>query len=281
MNNKLLLLTAVIVAAARLALGQDNPPPKPAEPPKPGDPAAPAEPAEIKAFTLSDEEKAAGWRLIFDGKNNYGLRGLTFNDFINRGWKIDRGSLFCVKEIKDMGVVTGGHLITKEQYENFEFVFEWKLSVSGKSGILYFAAGTAKKPEGFVYSIVDDVHNPDGLKGGPIRRTGALYNIIPPSADKKLNPPDQWNEGRILVEGNHVQHFLNGAKVVDYTLGSPEFQKQLMASGVKGGQLWGKKFKTSLVILDEGEEVEFRNLRIRPIYTAGAPAATPTAPGAK
>jgi len=271
MTMKMLPSIFALLASAGMAVGQTPPPPAPA-------PDQPDQPAEIKPYVLSDEERGAGWRLIFDGKNNYGLRGLTYNDFINRGWRIDHGTLFCVKEIKDMGLMTGGHLITLDRYDDFEFAFEWKLSVSGKSGIMYFAAGTREKPEGFVYSIIDDVHNPDGLKGGPIRRTGALYNIIPPAEDKKLNGPDQWNEGRIIVQGNHVEHWLNGGKVVEYNLGTPEFQRQLAASPLRGGALWGKKFKTALVVEDDGEEVEFRNLRIRPIYTA-APV-TPATPAA-
>lgn len=266
MNTKLLGLFAVILTATRLVVAQE--PPKPEE-----------KKEEVKVYTLTDEERAAGWRILFDGRNNYGLRGLTFNDWINRGWRIDRGSIFCVKEVKDMGLMTGGHLITVDQFTDFEFHFEWKLSVSGKSGIMYFATGTAKEPKGFIYTIMDDVHNPDGLKGGPIRRTGALYNIIPPAADKKLNGPDQWNEGSILVQGNHVEHWLNGGKVVEYDLGSPQFLQQVKASGVKPWVGFGTKFpKTALVIMDDGEEVEFRNLRIRPIWNA-APAA-PTAPAA-
>jgi hypothetical protein len=274
-NLPLMLVTMVFAAGMLVAQGQQTPPPG-----APTDPnAQPDQPAEVKPYVLSDEERAAGWRLIFDNKNNYGLRGLQYNDFINRGWRIDHGSLFCVKEIKDMGLVTGGDLITTDQYTDFEFAFDWKLSVSGKTGIMYFAAGTRQKPEGFIYSIMDDVHNPDGLKGGPIRRTGALYNIIPPVEGKKLNEADHWNEGRIIVEGNHVEHWLNGGKVVEYTLGSPEFQQQLAASPMKGGPLWGKKFKTALLIIDDGEEVEFRNLRIRPIYTA-APATPVPGPAA-
>ena len=272
MNYKLLTLFTLFAIAARVALGQATPA-KPED--KPED-----KKEEIKVYTLTDEERAEGWQLIFDGKNNYALRGLTYNDFINRGWRIDRGSLFCVKEVKDMGLMTGGHLITTSQYNDFEFAFEWKLAVSGKSGIMYLATGTPKNPEGFIYSIIDDVHHPDGLKGGPIRRTGALYNIIPPATDKKLNGPDQWNEGRLLVQGNHVEHWLNGGKVVEYDLGSPEFQKQVAASGIKPWRGFGQKFKTALVVMDDGEEVEFRNLRIRPIYTAPAAAATPPAPGA-
>lgn len=273
MNPKLFSLIAVIVCAARMAVAQETPAKPPGDKPE-------EKKEEVKVFTLTDEERAAGWKILFDGKNNYGLRGLTYNDWINRGWRIDRGSIFCLKEIKDMGLMTGGHIITLDQYQDFEFHFEWKLSVSGKSGIMYFARGTPKEPQGFIYTIMDDVHNPDGLKGGPIRRTGGLYNIIPPSADKKLNGPDSWNEGSILVEGNHVEHWLNGGKVVEYDLGSPEFLKQVKASGVKQWPYFGQKFKTSLVILDDGEEVEFRNLRVRPIWNA-APAATPAPVGAR
>lgn len=222
-------------------------------------------------YTLTDEEKADGWKLLFDGRNNYGLRGLTYNDFINRGWKIgERATLFCEKSFKQMGLVTGGHLITAEQYLDFEFRFEWKLSVSGKAGIMYFAGGTKDKPVGFIYSIIDDTHHPDGLKGGPIRRSGALYNILPPGADKKLEEPGQWNRGRIVVQGNHVEHWLNDSKVLEYTLGTPELQKAIVASGIKGGPMFGQKFKTALVVLDEGEEVEFRNLRVRPLPPVAA-----------
>jgi hypothetical protein len=226
-------------------------------------------------YTLTDEEKAAGWKLLFDGQNNYGLRGLTHNDWINRGWKINHGTLFCVKDIKQMGFVTGGHLITAEQYLDFEFSFEWKLSVSGKAGIMYFASGTKEKPVGFVYSIIDDTHHPDGLKGGAIKRSGALYSILPAAEDKKLEEPGQWNRGRIVIQGNHIEHWLNDGKVVEFTLGTPEMQKAIVASGIKGGPMFGRKFKTALVILDEGEEVAFRNLRVRPLPPVGPATLTP------
>jgi len=247
------------------AIAQDRSAPKP-----PDDTPSPI-------YTLTPEESLAGWKILFDGKNNYGLRGLTYRDWINRGWKIDHGTLFCVKEIKQMGLVTGGHLITAEQYDDFEFTWEWKSSVSGKSGIMYFAEGKPDKPLGFIYTIADDTHNPDSLKGGPIKRSGSVYGILPPAEDKKLEEPGQWNKGRILVEGNHVEHWLNGAKVLEFDLGSPQLQKAIAASGVKGGPMLGRKFKTALVIMDDGEEVEFRNLRIRPIHQA---AAAPVAGGA-
>jgi hypothetical protein len=263
MKRILTTLALFVFAVAAAAVAQDRSLPKPPdETPSP-------------IYTLTPEEKLAGWRLLFDGQNNYGIRGLTFNDFINRGWKIDHGTLFCEKGYKHMGEITGGHLITADQFDDFEFTWEWKLSVSGKAGIMYFAGGTRDNPIGFVYSIMDDTHHPDGLKGGPIRRTGALYNILPPADDKKLEEPGQWNKGRIVVQGNHVEHWLNGGKVLEFDLGSPELQKAIATSGIKGGPLFGRKFKTALVLLDEKEEVEFRNLRVRPIYQAAAAPAGP------
>jgi len=262
---KNLLRTLALVMAGSCAWAQNPGLPKPPdETPSP-------------TYTLTEEEKAGGWKLLFDGKNNYGLRGLTHNDFINRGWKIgERGTLFCKKEIRDMGQITGGHLITAEQFLDFEFSFEWKLSVSGKSDILYFASGTREKPVGFTYSIIDDTHHPDGLKGGPLKRSGALYGILPAPEEKRLEEPGQWNRGRIVVNGNHVEHWLNEGKVLEFTLGTPEFQEALTAyakeaakDGFKPGPMFGRKFKTALVILDDGEEVEFRNLRVRPLAAVG------------
>jgi hypothetical protein len=209
-------------------------------------------------------EEESGWKPIFDGKGHQGFRGLIHNDFLNWGWHIEDNVLTCPKEIKQMGKVTGGSIITVEQYLDFEFSWEWKLSVSGITGVMYFATGTPQKPAGFIYQIVDDTHHPDGLKGGPIRRTGSLLGIIPPSDEtKKLNPPDSWNEGKIIVQGNHVEHWLNGAKILEYDLGSPQFLKAVAASGIKPWPGFGRKMKTAIVILDEGEEITFRNLKVR------------------
>jgi len=215
-------------------------------------------------------EDEFGWRPIFDDKGHQGFRGLLHNDFLNWGWNIEDHVLVCPKDIRHMGMVTGGNIITAELFLNFEFSFEWKLSVSGKTGVMYFVSGTALKPVGFTYQIIDDTHHPDGLKGGPIRRTGALLGMIPPSDDKKLNPPDQWNEGKIVVDGNHVEHWLNGGKVLEYELGSPELLKEAVASGLPRG--YGRKMKTSLVLMDAGEEISFRNIKVRDLDSPAAKA---------
>ena len=223
---------------------------------------------------LTAEEAAAGWKLLFDGKVAPGLRGVKNPDFLKAGWKIVDGELTCPKEVKQMGKVTGGDLVTAETFTDFEFSFEWRAGVAGNSGVLYFArAGFGQKSSGHEYQLIDDTHHPDGLKGGPIKRTGALYGILPPAEDKKYNMPPLWNESRIVVQGNHVEHWLNGAKVLEYTLGSPEFQRAVMASKVRVPPGFGTKVKAPIVLLDEGDEIAFRNLKVRPLAPGAAPAA--------
>ena len=217
-----------------------------------------------EANTLTAAEQAAGWKLLFDGKTVPGLRGLKSADFLKAGWKIEEGTLSCPKEVRQMGKITGGDLATVETFTDFEFRFEWRTGVAGNSGVMYLArAGFMQKTAGLEYQIIDDTHHPDGLKGGPIRRTGALYGILAPAEDKKYNMPPQWNESRIVVEGNHVEHWLNGAKVLEFTLGSPELQRAVLASRVRVAPGFGTKFKAPLVLLDEGDEIAFRNLKIR------------------
>ena len=219
-----------------------------------------------EANVLTPAEQAAGWKLLFDGKNAAGFRGLKNPDFLKAGWKIEEGALTLPKEVKQMGKSTGGDIATAEAFTDFEFRFEWRTGVAGNSGVLYFAhAGYMQKATGHEYQMIDDTHHPDGLKGGPIKRTGALYGILAPGEGKEFHMPPQWNESRIVVEGNHAEHWLNGAKVLEYTLGSPELQRAVMASRARVAPGFGTKVKGPLVLLDEGDEVAFRNLKVRVI----------------
>ena len=227
-----------------------------------------------EANTLTAEESASGWKLLFDGKAANGLRGLKNREFLKAGWKIQNGALILPKEISAMGKVTGGDLATNEAFTDFEFAFQWKLGVSSNTGIVYFArsgVGSAR-PSGCEFQIIDDVHHPDGLKGGPIRRTGALYGILPPVAEKTVNEPGHWNAGKIRVQGNRVEHWLNGAKVLEYDLGSAGLQKAIVASRMKVPTGFGMaKFKAPLVILDEGDELALRGLKVRAIVETSVP----------
>lgn len=252
------------IAFVGTALGQTPVPARPPVVPPAPQPAAPGAPLA--------EDAAGPWKVLFDGKTVTGLRGLQKADFLKAGWKIEDGTLVLPKSIDQTGKVTGGDLVTTESFTDFDFSFQWKLTVSGDSGILYLArAGLGQKPTGMEFQIIDDVHHPDGLKGGPIKRTGALYGLIPPNESKQIDDKG-WNEGRLIVRGNHVEHWVNGAKVLEYELGSPELMEAAKAAKLRITPGFGFKVKSPIVILDQGEEVAFRNLRIRSL----APASTTT-----
>ncbi len=233
------------------------------------------ESASAQSNFLTAEEQAAGWKLLFDGKTVTGFRGLEKPDFLHAGWKVEDGALVLTKTIDQSGKVTGGNLVTAAQYADFEFAFDWKLSVSGASGILYGAhAGFGTKPSGYEFQLIDDVHHPDGLKGGPIRRTGALYGILPPGENKKINESG-WNSGAIVVKGNHAEHWVNGEKVLEYEFGSPALLQAIRASKIRTGFGFGTKTAGPIVLLDKGEGVSFRSLRIRAVNAPPVAGATP------
>jgi hypothetical protein len=240
--------------------------------------------------TLTPEETAQGWRLLFDGKRLIGMRGLQKNDPLAAGWKIQDGELALPKDIQQMDKVTGGDLATVEQFWDFEFRFDWKATVSANSGVRYLVnTAIGQPPTGLEYQIIDDVHNSLSLKGGPIRRSGALDNVLPagPNAKLRVADPlmkkgDPWNEGRIVLQGSRVEHWMNGEKVLEFTLG-PTLRgtadrnynrEELFAA--RPHAFYGMKAKTPIVLMDQGTEVAFRNLKVRPLAAqAVAPAAAP------
>lgn len=241
----LLALGSSAFAQNAVAPGTPPPPPPPDLVPKPAEP------------------QAGPWKSLFDGKTITGLRGLQKSDFLHAGWKIVDGELSLTKEIKQSGRITGGDLMTTEAYDNFELSWAYKLGTSGNSGVLYLArAGLGQQPVGHEFQLIDDVRNPDGLKGGPIKRTGALYGILPPGENKQLNDSG-WNHARLIVQGNHVEHWLNDEKVLEYELGSAELKSAVAASKAKVPNGFGMKFKSPILFLDQGEDVAFRNIKIR------------------
>jgi len=257
---------AVIHAALILAASAQSPPPPGTLPPPPPPPVLPT-PRPVAPAAVE-----GSWTILFDGKTVNGLRGLQKPEFLKAGWKIENGALILAKEIKQGGKQTGGDLVTAASFIDFEFVFEWKQSVAGNSGVLYFARNLGGKLNGHEYQIIDDMRHPDGLKGGPMKRTGSLYGVLPPAENKTLADAGAWNEGRIVVRGNQVEHWLNGAKVLTYDLGSPALLEAVRASHAKVHPQFGFKTRTSIVLLDEGDEISFRNLKVRALNLPATPA---------
>ena len=220
--------------------------------------------------TLTAEEKAAGWKLLFDGKTTDGWRGFRRDKFPEHGWAIENGA---IKNLAGKGEQSqnGGDIITVGQYENFEFQLEWRLSPGGNSGIKYLVAEEMVKSGhsglGFEMQILDDDQHPDAKKGIAGNRTaGALYDLIAPQ-NKVLRPVGQWNQVRLIVKGNHIEHWLNGVKVVAYERGSEKLKTLIAGSKYKDIPGFGEVRKGHLLLQDHGDEAWFRNIKIRVLPT--------------
>jgi hypothetical protein len=208
--------------------------------------------------TLTDQEKNDGWRLLFDGKSGVGWVAIGKSEFPAKGWSIREGLL---EHAKSGG---GGDIVTTEKFENFELTWEWKIGEVGNSGIKYNLVDPARNV-GFEYQLLDDARHPDGIKGGTLHQTGGLYDLISPAPDKKVSPVGQWNQSRLVVDGNRVEHWLNGAQTVRFEIGSPDMAQAIARSKYKAVPEFGAKKASPILLQDHGDDVAFRNLKLRPL----------------
>ena len=202
--------------------------------------------------TLTDEEKAAGWKLLFDGKTTAGWVGIAKTAFPSAGWIVEDGTLKHTKG--------GGDIVTGEQFDNFELTWDWKITKGGNGGLKYNLPDPAKAV-GFEYQLLDDANHPDGKRA--VRQTASLYDLFEPAEGKKLNAPGEWNSSRILVSGNHVEHWLNGAKTVEFELGSDTLKEAIAKSKYKNSAKFGEKAKSPILLQDHGDEIAFRSMKLR------------------
>ena len=225
-------------------------------------------------------ETAGEWIDLFDGKKTDAWRAWNGERFPEKGWIVEDGCLKCQKgNGRPNG--GGGDLVTRAEFTDFELHWEWKISQGGNSGVKYLLGkrGDQKGPlyqgdkgldyYGHEYQLLDDDNHPDAKKG-PIRQSGAFYDVIPPNADKRVHPVGEFNESRLLIRGNHVEHWLNSVKVVEYDLGSPEVVAGVEKSKYKGLPGFDIKHKSAILLQDHGNEIWFRNIRIRALDAAVA-----------
>jgi len=222
---------------------------------------------------LTDEEKAEGWILLFDGKSFEGWRGLGRERIPEGHWIIQDGTIKKVpsKDIllqEDGQPLIGGDLITIQTFEDFELSLEWKISPAGNSGIKYNVSeemSTTYPPNyaalGFEYQILDDEGHPDAQVGDS-HTAAALYDLIAPEG-KSLKPVGEFNTARIVFQENHGEHWLNGVKVLEYDLETPQMDELITASKYKDIADFGKKRKGHIVLQDHTDAVWFRNIKIR------------------
>jgi hypothetical protein len=212
--------------------------------------------------TLSPEETAAGWKLLFDGSTPAGWRAYARQQFPADRWLVQDGCL-CVDKPGSTNTID---LVTTEKFGDFDLKFQWRISPAGNSGVKYFVKEGRKGRSGvgFEYQVLDDLKNEDSLNG-PNRLAGALYYLFAPNDRKRLNPVGEFNDGEIIVHGNHVEHWLNGEKIVELELGSPELKEAIAQSKFKNIKGFGEKMPTLILLQDHGSPVWFRNIKIRPL----------------
>ncbi len=204
--------------------------------------------------TLSAEGQQAGWKLLFDGKSTAGWRNYK-KETVGPGWTIVDGILTRSGD-------NAGDIITADKYKNFELALDWRISEGGNSGILYRATEDndyiwQSAPE---MQVLDNERHADGkLELTSAGSDFALY----PASHTPTHPAGQWNSVRLVVKGNHVEHWMNGQKVVEYELGSADWKDRVAKSKFNAMPNYGKASEGYIGLQDHGDKVEFRNIRIR------------------
>jgi len=216
--------------------------------------------------TLTAPERAAGWKLLFDGRAMDGWRGAYMDKLPERGWEV-RDGILSVQESGGGEAAFGGDIVTLDEYGDFELSVDFRLTPGANSGIKYFVIEeqprTPGSAKGLEYQLLDDVGHPDaklGLRGN--RTCASLYDLIP-ATNKPPVPIGEWNHARILVRGKHVEHWLNGVEVLEFERGGPEFLAHKAESKFKDIPGFGEYPRGHILLQDHGNRVSFRNIKIR------------------
>lgn len=210
-----------------------------------------------QAAALTPAEKAAGWKLLFDGSRTGDWRAFRGSAFPDQGWTIDEG---CLRTVKADGAVD---VITTDTFGDFELELEWRTGPKGNSGIMYRVTEEhdATWKSGPEFQILDDVgHN---LPPSHPHSAGAMYDLFVPAADKKLGPVGEFNHARIRLQHGIVQHWLNGLKLLEVDLSGDEFARRVAASKFKPFAGFGSAARGHIALQHHGGDVAFRNIRVR------------------
>lgn len=212
--------------------------------------------------SLTDYEIADGWQLLFNGENLDGWTSVGKNNPPVMGWEIKNGVL-TVKKVDDK---RGGDIITRDQYSDFDLKVEFKITKGANSGIKYlfrrYTKGGWLGPE---FQILDDENHPDAKLGRDGNRLQAgLYDMFPPTKEKKDSPVGEWNEARIVVLGSKVKHYLNGEEVLSYDRYNKEYLDTYNLSKYKESDpIFGLVDEGHILLQDHGDIVSFKNIKIK------------------
>ncbi len=218
---------------------------------------------------LSKKERKQGWILLFDGKTSKGWKGAFLDSFPVKGWEIMEGTLM-VQPSGGAESTNGGDIVTTALFSDFELLVDFKLTEGANSGIKYFVDPAQPKPAnprsalGLEFQILDDARHPDAKMGRNGNRTlSSLYDLIAAPSGKITRPIGEWNTARILSKGTHVEHWLNGSKVLEYERGSDAFRALIEISKYKPIPGFGLVKEGRILLQDHGDKVYFRNIKLR------------------
>ncbi len=216
--------------------------------------------------TLSAREQQSGWKLLWDGRTTTGWRGARRTTFPANGWEVKDGVL-SVMETEGKEAAAGGDIVTMDKYRNFELVVEYNLARGANSGIKYFVDTELNKGEGSSigceFQILDNDVHPDAKLGVNGNRTNAgLYDLIAPQ-NIRFNGIGEWNRARIIVQGRHVEHWLNGFKTVEYERGTQMWRALVDKSKYVVWPRFGEAEEGHILLQDHGNRVSFRSIKIR------------------
>jgi hypothetical protein len=218
------------------------------------------------ANTISEREAAEGWKLLWDGKTSEGWRGAKLDRFPDKGWSIENGIL-KVQKGNGGESANGGDIVTTRPYKNFKLKVDFRITEGANSGIKYFVDTNLNKGEGSAigceYQILDDKRHPDAKLGVNGNRTlGSLYDLIPAPENKPFRS-GFFNTAMIVVNGNHVEHWLNGVKLLEYERNNEEWNQLVQTSKYKDWPNFGNAEEGLILLQDHGDEVWFQNIKIK------------------
>lgn len=209
------------------------------------------------ANQLTKKEKKQGWVLLFDGTTTKGWTKANGQPFPDKGWQIANGCLTVLENQK------GGDIVTVDEYADFDLSVDFLISKTANSGIKYFFTNYPKGGGlGMEYQVMDDVGASDNKLANHL--CGSLYDIFAPDESvKKLNELGKWNTARIVSKAKHVEHWLNGVKVLEFDRGSGAYLAAVAKSKYKTEPVFGMVEKGRILLQEHGHEVSFRNIKIR------------------
>jgi len=208
---------------------------------------------------LTDQEKKDGWNLLFDGKTVTGWHTWK-SDKVSSRWKISNGELYLDKTVTD----GRGDLVTNKEFQNYELALDWKIAACGNSGVIFNVVDDSKYDNtyntGPEMQVLDNTCHPDAkiIK----HRAGDLYDLISCSKET-VKPAGEWNQVRIVSKNAKMEFWLNGTKVVEFTMHTPEWDKMVASSKFNNMPAFGKALKGHIALQDHGDGVWFRNIKIR------------------